>query len=226
MSILNIQRRYSELYRIRLGDRSGKQPRSLDGEIRITSPNKTVIKAFADVYGGRPRRWSDQGQFQVYLPTVRLPIALLPGQNLSQHMELWQGQTCQRRCNGYTMQDGSDCACGADKPLEDRACKPVTRLTVACPEVPAVGVGLLTTRSAIAAGEMEGQLALANAVLAQGKAVSAILRIDRLVTPGHTFVVPRLELQDLTWGEAIGAGPAAPALAAPEAPALEAGEEE
>lgn len=226
MSILAIQRRYSELYRIRLGDRSGKTPRSLNGEIRITSPNKSVIRAFAEVYGGRPRRWSDNNQFQVYLPITRLPIALLPGQPISQHMELWQGQTCQRRCDGYTMQDGKTCLCGPELPIEERSCKPVTRLTVACPEVPAVGVGLLTTRSAIAAGEFDGQLALASAVLAQGRAVSAILRVDRLTTPGHTFVVPRLELEGLTWEQAITAGPRAPELDAGDTPALEPGEEE
>ncbi len=202
MSILQIQRRYAELYRIRLGDRTGNQPRSLDGEIRITSPNKSVIKAFADTYGGRGRRWSDGNGFQVYLPTTRLPIILLPGQNVSQNMEHWQGQTCQRRCDSVTMQDGSPCACGADLPIEDRICKPVTRLTVACPEVPAVGVGLLTTRSLIAAQEMDGQLSLAQPFLDAGRTVSAILRVDRLVTPGHSFVVPRIELPDLTFAEA------------------------
>ena len=223
MSILALQRQFNELYRIRLGEKSGDYPTSFVKEMRVTSGNEDVVKAFADVYGGRPRRWSDGNGYQVKLPINRLPIILLPGQNLSQHMEHWKGSVCDRRCDGFTMskKDGAPastpCMCGPDRAIDNRQCKPVTRLTVACPEVPVVGVGLLTTRSVIAAGEMEGQLSLAQPVLDQGTAVRAILRLDRLAGANKAYSVPRLELVGLTFGELAEANH--PAQLAPAEPA-------
>ena len=210
VTILAIQRRHAELFRIRLGKRDGKMPSRLVGEIRVTSANLNVVKAFADVYGGRPMRW--EKAHQVFLPITRLPIALLPGQTLRQDMELWAGSTCQRRCDSVTMTDGKVCACGPDLPVEERECKPVSRLTVACPEVDIVGVGILTTRSVIAAGELDAAISLAQPILDQNRSVNAILRIDQMVTPGHKFAVPRIELQDITFADI--------ALAAQQAPAL------
>lgn len=226
MSILALQRQYNELYRIRLGEKSGDYPTSLNHELRVTSGNQDVIKAFTSVYGGRHRKWSDGPKllgYQAKLPIDRLPIILLPGQNLSQHMELWRGSVCDRRCDGFTMskKDGkpSDavCACGPDRAIANRQCKPVTRLTVACPEVAAVGVGLLTTRSVIAAGEMKGQLDLAQPILDQGRAVSAILRLDRLTGTDKVFNVPRLELVNLTFAELAAANHPAQLAPAPAA---------
>ena len=223
MSILITQRKFNELYRIRLGEKSGGAPTSLVDSIRVTSPSVEVIKAFTSVYGGRPRKWSDANQFQATLPITRLPIMLLPGQNLSQYMEHWKGSVCDRRCDGFRMEkfNGAPsediCACGPDRPVDRRLCKPVTRLTVACPEVDLVGVGLLTTRSAIAVGEMEGQLSLAQPVLDAGRAVRGILKVDRLVGANKAFNVPRIELVGLTFGELAEAQH--PAQLAPAAPA-------
>ncbi len=220
MSILTIQRKYVELYRIRLGDRQGGHPRSLVEQIRITSPNKDVVKAFADVYGGRPRRWTDGGGFQVYLDTVRMPIVLLPGQNITQHFEQWGGSSCLVRCDGITQQNGQPCACDPD----DRACKPVTRLTVVCPEVTnVVGTGILTTRSQIAAEEMAGSLDLVSGILSTGRPVRATLRIDRLTGIEKAYNVPRLELEGLSFAELAEAANR-PELAPPSAPALPQGE--
>jgi hypothetical protein len=197
VTILDRQKKYAELFRIRLGDQSGGQPRSLDGQIRITSPSKEVIEAFVATYGGRGRRWSDRNQFQVYLDQVRLPIMLLPGTPITQHYEQWGGSSCIVRCDGRTQQGGEPCACDPYA----RLCKPVTRLTVACPEVPIVGTGILTTRSEIATDEMAGALDLCRGILSQGRAVRATLRIDRLKGVGKAYNVPRLELEGLTFAE-------------------------
>lgn len=227
--ILAIQRRHAELFRIRLGDKgSDGLPQRLVNKIRITSANRNVVEAFGEIYGGRPMRWEDRGKqmHQVYLPISRLPITLLPGQTLQQAMELWAGSTCQRRCDSVTMTTGEPCACGVDVPIEERECKPVSRLTVACPEVPIVGVGLLTTRSVIAAGELDASIGLAQSILDQGRSVSATLRIDQMVTPGHKFAVPRIELEGLTFQDLALAASSAPSLGAgsPEPLALEGGE--
>lgn len=217
--ILAIQRRHAKLYNIRLGKREGKVPSRLVGEIRVTSPNKNVVDAFGKVYGGRTMKWDKE--WQVFMPITRLPIRLLPGQNLNQQMELWGGSVCQRRCDSETMSDGSVCACGPDKPIEQRECKPVSRLTIACPEVPIMGVGLLTTRSVIAAGEMDGALSVAQPVLDSGRSVSGILRVDQMTGAGTKYAVPRIEFEGLTFADialakgsplSIGSGDGALAL--------------
>lgn len=221
--ILAIQRKHAELFRIRLGKRNGTTPSRLQGEIRITSPNRKVVEAFAAVYGGRPKKWPDGpggGQHEVFLPVTRLPITFIGGQVLQQHMELWAGSTCKRRCDSVTMSDGSPCACGPDKPIKDRECKPVSRLTVACPDVPIAGVGVLTTRSEIAAGEFDGVLSLIAPTLAAGNAVDAILRVDQFSTPGHNFAVPRIELDGVSFQELALAASAQPALGPAESEPL------
>lgn len=209
--ILAIQQAHAELYRIRLGRKNGNIPERLVNEIRITSPNREVVDKFAKQYGGRAKRWEEQ--HEVYLPITRLPILLLPGQTLAQTMELWAGQTRQRCCDGVTMCDGSECACGADKPIEQRACKPTSRLTVACPEVEVMGVGRLVTHSVIAAGELPANLSLIQPVLDSGRAVKAVLRIDQLVGPERRYAVPRIEIEGLTFNDlALAARTQLPAL--------------
>lgn len=220
--ILTIQRQHAELYRIRLGKRDGNAPARLINEIRITSPNREAVEKFAKVYGGRARRW--EKQHEVYLPIDRLPILLLPGQTLDQTMEQWAGAVRQRACDGETMQDGSACACAAAGKV---VCKPTSRLTVACPEVPVVGVGKLVTHSFIAAGEWAASLDLIQPILDRGQPVNAVLRVDQMVGPERRYAVPRIEIQGLTFDDlALAAGTQQPALPAGTAPlALEGGED-
>lgn len=229
MSILAIQRQHAELFRIRLGKRNGTTPTRLINEIRITSPNGKVIKAFAKVYGGRPKKWPDAPgglQYEVFLPTSRLPVTFIGGQTLTQHMELWAGSTCKRRCDSVTMSDGTPCACGADKEIADRECKPTSRLRVACPEVAIAGVGLLTTHSAIAAAELDGVLSLIGPALEAGRSVNAILRVDQMSGVNRQYAVPRIELEGVSFQELALAAATPPALgSASAAPlALEGGE--
>ena len=225
--ILQIQRKHAELFRIRLGQKNGNAPARLVGEIRVTSPNRKVVDAFAAVYGGRAKKWPDGpggGQHEVYLPTSRLPVTFIGGQTLQQSMELWKGSTCARRCDSVTMSDGSPCACGVDKPINDRDCKPVSRLTVACPEVPIAGVGLLTTRSEIAAGELDGVMSLIRPTLESGRSVNAILRVDQLKGVGTQYAVPRIELEGVSFQDLALAAQSQPALGAAEPLALQGGE--
>jgi hypothetical protein len=215
VSILAIQRKHSELFRIRLGKRNGTTPSRLINEIRVTSPNRKVVDAFAEVYGGRPKRWPDGpggGQHEVYLPTSRLPITFIGGQTLQQHMELWKGSTCARRCDSVTMSDGSPCACGPDLPIAERECKPVSRLTVACPDVPIAGVGLLTTRSEIAAAEFDGVISLIRPTLEAGRSVNAILRVDQMSGVNRQYAVPRIELEGVSFQDLALAASSQPAL--------------
>lgn len=215
MSIIAIQRQHAELFRIRLGKKNGSAPERLKGEIRVTSPNRKVVEAFAEVYGGRPKRWPDGpggGQHEVFLPTNRLPITIIGVGWLRQHMELWAGSVCKRRCDSVTMSDGKPCACGEETAISDRECKPVSQLKIACPDVPIAGVGVLTTRSEIAAGELDGVNSIIAGALAAGTRVDAILRVDQMSTPGHNFAVPRIELQGVSFQDLALAAGIPPAL--------------
>ncbi len=220
--ILHIQRTYARTYDIRLGSQTGGVPSKTNGEIRVTSPSMDTVKAFAAVYGGKPRRWNERGQFQVFLPTVRLPITILPGQALFQAMEHWQGGACVRRCNSEVMSTGDPCECGADLPIVERECKPVSRLTVACPEVPIVGTGRLTTRSAIAAGELDGAISMIQPMLQTGVPVSAILRVDSHKGTDRAYNVPRLEFTEgLSFNDLMEAANKHAALGPATQPAIE-----
>ena len=210
VTILAIQRRHAERFRIRLGKRDGGQPARLVNQIRVTSPDRKVVEAFASVYGGRAKRWEDQ--HEVFMPITRLPVTLLPGKTLQQDMELWGSAGCTRRCDSEVMTTGEVCACGPDLPISDRECKPTSRLTVACPDVPIVGVGSLVTHSEIAAAELPASMSLAQPLLDQNVPVEAILRIDQMQTPGHHFAVPRLELQGITFQDIALAASSPPAL--------------
>jgi hypothetical protein len=127
-------------------------------------------------------------------------------------MEMWASSVCKRRCDSVTMSDGSPCACGADKPIEDRDCKPTSRLTVACPDVPIAGVGILVTHSVIAAGELDGVLSLIRPALEAGRSVDAILRVDQLSGPGKNYAVPRIELEGVSFQDLALAAVSTPAL--------------
>jgi hypothetical protein len=193
----------------------------------VTSPNRKVVDAFAAVYGGRAKKWTDGpggGQHEVFLPVSRLPVTFIGGQTLTQHMELWGGSVCKRRCDSVTMSDGKPCACGADKPIEERDCKPTSRLTVACPDVPIAGVGLLTTHSVIAAGELDGVISLIRPTLENGCSVNAILRVDQMSGPNRQYAVPRIELEGVSFQDLALAAQSQPALGAAEPLALQGGE--
>lgn len=217
--MLDIQKRHAEVFRIRLGEKGSKgEPRKLTDSIRITSPNRSVVQAFADVFGGDVRDWD--GQFEVYLPTTELPIMVLPGQSVSQWWEMYRKSVCERRCDGVTETlSGQACMCPAD--ITDRmaakgACRPMTRLNVVCPDVAVVGAGSLVTHSMIAAETLPQSIAVAEAALARGLMVPAVLRVVEHKGKTH-YIVPQLEivgmsLTQLTTGEV----PAPRAVAAPE----------
>lgn len=123
--ILEEQRRWRELGRIRLGERepvliksgpkAGQQvekngklvfrPKRL-ADFRLTSPWRHLLEAAKEVYGGEVRPWNpSEGRNEFELATGRPDIDVLvpPGDSLTQWMEEWSGGGCQRRCDGKRM---------------------------------------------------------------------------------------------------------------------------
>lgn len=217
MALLDLQRRLTEVGRIRLGER--KQPRG-GGKphpvklttFRLTSPDRARIEAAAAIYGGTVEPWEDQ--WQVITASDVLDIAVLPGHSLSQWWELWgraEGATritCLRRCDGVT-EHLTDTPCRCPAEYDERreqaaagdACRPTTRLSVLLRRVPGIGVWRLETHGVYAAVELAGTASLLETLTAQRAApVPARLRLDRRTTPAsdgratYSFVVPTIDV--------------------------------
>lgn len=229
MPIIALQRRLVPVGRIRMGEkktaRNGKKyPAKLD-TWRLTSADPARLRAVAEVYGGNVRPWEEQ--HEVYTEAKALDIVVIPGQAVSQHMELW-GQrpdrgddkprpvVCLRRCDGVTeLLTDRPCIC-ATEPGDDTACKPVTHLMVMLPKIAGIGTWRVTTRGNNAAAELLGTAEILEQLTAAGELVPARLRLDQRtsVNPDtgvtNHFVVPVIDidiaLNDVFSGHALGMG--------------------
>lgn len=106
MQVEGITPRVQEIGRIRMGEKGPKgAPVSLK-TFRLTSSDRAVLEAAAKLYGGKVTSWDDApdaGMWQLTTAAAELDI-LIPRalRSLSQKWELWQGGTCERRCDGRT----------------------------------------------------------------------------------------------------------------------------
>lgn len=223
MAIIHLQRRMVQVGRIRLGTKDGNRPVRL-GTWRLTSRDKVRLDAAAAVFGGEVKPWeARQGEFELITDVADLPIMLLPGQTLSQWMELWSGGGCKRRCDGdtETLSDGP-CLCDADKP----ECKPHTRLNVMLPDVPGLGMWRLDSTGWNAARELAGTAEFLEQATARGVLLPARLRIDQRteLRDGQTkkYPVPVLDVDVRTLDAHRIASGVEPIQAALEAPAYKA----
>lgn len=222
MPMLDVQKRHSEVFRLRLGDKDERGfPQKLTDSMRVTSPNQAVVAAFVDVYGGEVKPWEQQ--WEAYLPITALPVLVLPGQSITAWWELYKKTVCERRCDGYTEQlSGQPCMCPADivtRMATKGACRPMTRINIACPDVAVVGAGSLVTHGMIAAETLPQSVAIAEAALSRGLMVPAVLRV--IVHEGKKhYVVPQLEIVGVSLAQLETGEVERPAVAAAAAPAL------
>lgn len=217
MPILTLQRKLTEVGRIRLGAKSGKGAPTKLETFRLTSKSKEAIDAAAEVYGGKIGTWSgpDGQEYELITDTNTLDVVVPPGNALSQWYEMWSGAGCQRRCDGQTETlSGSPCKCPTDQTQRTelsgrgQACRPTTRLSVILPQVRTVGIWRLETHGYHAATELAGVAELLERVSANDRYLPATLRLEPRSSKkgGKTsrFVVPVLEV-GATVQEAIAA---------------------
>lgn len=218
MSIIHLQRRISEVGRLRIGQQVAaangkKRPAKLE-TWRITSPDQQRIVNLARMYGGQPREWEapSGAQWEVVTETDRLPVIVPPSDMaFSQHMELWAAGGCQRRCNGQfeSISDGP-CLCNPDTP----ECGVHTRLSVMLRDLPGLGVFRLDTQGWYAAQELQGAVGVIALASGRGQMLPATLRLEQRMVKrqGETvkrFAVPVLDVevspaQLLAAGGAVG----------------------
>lgn len=195
ISPIVLQRRHSELGRIRLGAKRGGNGAPMKLEtFRFTSVSERYIRDLATLYGGEPQQWDNNGipSWEVYTTATSIPVIAVKG-GLSQWMETWSGGGCTHRCDGERGADGD--LCNPDDPAHKNA-KPTTRLSVMLPELEAIGVWRMESHGWNAAAEIPAVAELAQYV---GDLVPAHLHLveRRAVKDGKTsrFVVPVLDLQ-------------------------------
>lgn len=146
-----LQQRYAEVGRIRTGKRAKtgkKAPIALD-VFRLTSRHKRHLERAAELWGGTVAKWGTEWELETEMS--RLPV-VIPPQTVSQWFELYGNGFLVRRCDGITETlSGIDCVC-AD--LDERECKPKTRLNVMLADLPDIGTWLYTSSGYNVAAEM------------------------------------------------------------------------
>jgi hypothetical protein len=197
--ILDVQRRYRQLGRIRAGEKGSKgEPRKLS-KWRITTPSRTLAEAVAQTWGGEAQEWPDApggAQWQVYTDANELNV-YVPPQDLdrAQYFELWSAGGVQRRCDGDTeLISGRECMCNP----EARKCQLTTHLIVILPQIPDLGVWRVTTHGWNAAAELPATVDLLRRIHEEGSLPAAVLGLAERseIKAGQTrrFVVPELRL--------------------------------
>jgi hypothetical protein len=226
LSPIIVQRRLTELGRIRMGEKGQRGEPTQRTTWRLTSASQRLLEQVAEVYGGTVRPWAgapDEGYFELATTAHEVDILIPPTlASYSQAMELWSGGGCVRRCDGVTEKiSGRPCMCDPDR----RECQVTTRVSVMLPKVPGLGVWRLDTKGWNAAATLPTTLETLGAI-APGQWIPAVLRIQKQsskkIVNGRSqtrrFVVPVIDIVAGTIGEALDG-----ALSAVPAPRLDAG---
>lgn len=211
MAIIGLQKRSTEVGRIRLGVKvatagGGQRPAKLD-KLRFTSPRRELIERVAELYGGAVEPWQPpkgNQQWQVITTSTEVPV-MVPPQNPadSQWYEAWSKGGCLRRCDGVReILSGGPCMCDPDP--QNRDCKMHTRIQVLLEEVPGLGVWRVDTGSYYAALELPSVTAILAG--AKGLIPGRLILDQRTVTRGgktFNFAVPVLDIAEFTPGELL-----------------------
>lgn len=226
MGIIDIQRRFVEIGRIRAGAKSDRGAPTKLNNWRLTSANKQALEAAAELYGGTVQAWTsgpNEGLWELFTESDTLRILVPPSaEPYSLWYEAWSGGGCDKRCDGERdILNDAPCSCNP----EARACKPTLRVSVMLPDLPGLGVWRWEGHGINAALELPATLDLLAHAVSKGEFLPGFLRLEQRSTKKkgegtRRFAVPVIDLA-ATVGEvtkAIG-GPSIPAPAAIEAPA-------
>ena len=193
MAIIGLQKRLTEVGRIRMGERQGNRPVKLDN-FRITSPNQSILGEVAERYGGNITPWDDQYQVTIAENEINILLPMSDG-IFSEWYEEWSRGGIQKRCTGE-YDEVRDCPC--DCVPGDRMCKPTSRLSMWLPDIESLGVWMLSSTGYNANAELGGTVqALQDAARALGRPVKATLSLEqrKKVSEGQTrrFAVPVIQ---------------------------------
>ena len=231
--IATIQAGLREAGRIRMGEQEAYERNGVTKlrpvkltTFRLTSRSRDSIDSAAKVYGGTVTRWDDAPagmgeQWQVTIDSPFLDV-IVPPNGYESSFELWSAGGCQRRCDGLRDDiSGGPCLCPSDPhertllAKDGRACKPTSRLSVLLPNLIGLGRWPLVSHSYYAAVELGAVADFLGDAGMKGYTVRARLRIEErsVKRPGddgkpqtHHYIVPVLDIPDLTPQQMLGAG--------------------
>lgn len=173
----DVQYRYRELGRLRMGEKGPKgEPRKRE-TWRLTSRIKDLVEHAAELYDGVVKPFSDD-QWEADTKAKELDV-LLPPQEMtrSQWFELWSGTGCLRRCDGkQEVISDEPCLCKSEN---NSVCAPTTHLLVMLPRIPDIGVWRLVTHGWNAASELPGTVDLLQRIYGSGFLARASLGIEQ-----------------------------------------------
>lgn len=223
--ILDLQRRFAEVGRIRAGAKGAKgQPQKLEAW-RLTGANRVALDAAAGLYGGEVREWvgaPTPGQYELFTESRVLDVMVPPSQEpYSLWYERWSGGGCERRCDSIRDHlNDQPCDCNAD----DRACKPTLRVSLALYRIPGLGVWRYESHGFYAATELPATLDLLARASTRGQYLTGFLRLEERATKSkksgtRRFLVPVLDLEQ-TIGELAGLSSPSSGEFAPEPAAV------
>jgi len=216
MSIVSLQKRARQLGQIRLGTTKDGRPVSLN-TVRLTSVAKGLLDQAAELWGGTVESWQPNEKsslrWSLITETSELPVVIPPQDvdNISWY-EHWGSGGLQRRCDGENIvnRDGDlPCVCDPD----NRECNMVTRVNLMIPDLPDVGVWLLSSTGWYAATELAMSMQLVvQSMQKTGLLPEATLAIEQRETkrpgePTKRYVVPTLRFAD-TLSTFLEQGPA------------------
>jgi hypothetical protein len=202
MGILDIQRRFHEVGRIRAGAKSDRgAPKKLE-TWRLTSANRAALEAAAAVYGGVVRPWDDAptpGQYELFTEVSALDAVIPPtSEPYSLWYESWSGGGADHRCDGVRdLLNDAPCSCDP----ENRRCKPTLRVSVMLTKIPGLGVWRYESHGWNAAVEVPTMLDLLALGAKNGAFVPATLRLEQRVSRKkgegtRRFAVPVIDIQE------------------------------
>ncbi len=205
MSIVSLQKRARRLGEIRLGTTRDGHPVSLQ-TVRLTSVAKGLLVQAAELWGGKVEAWQpnerSSSRWSLITETSELPVVIPPqdADNISWY-EHWGSGGLQRRCDGEQIvnREGDlPCVCDPD----NRECNMVTRINLMLPDLPDVGVWLLSSTGWYAATELAMSMQLVIQTMQKtGLLPEATFAIEQreVKRPGEAtkkFVVPTLRFAD------------------------------
>lgn len=229
MPIIDLQRRFAEVGRIRAGAKNDKGHAMRLDSWRLTSANRAALEAAADLYGGNVVEWNGSPtgrQFELFTKSDALDVLVPPGVQASLWYEHWSGGGCERRCDGqHDHLNDTACICDHD----NRECKPTMRVSLCLHLLPGIGVWRYESHGYYAATELPQTIEFLAEAANRGQYLTGKLRLEERMSKTkkngtRKFLVPVLDL-DYSVGQMAGLSPVEtkPAIAAPipAAPALE-----
>ena len=181
MPILDVQKRYRELGRLRLGRKGPKGNPERLGKWRFTSPDQRLLDAAAVAFGGEVREWAGRPtegeQWELESETPSFASTSLP-RTSPRRCITSGGVAAESRGDATARPNTSPASTVSVRARGNEPAQITTHLAVMLPQLPDVGVWRVRTSSWNAAAEIPSTVDLLQRIHDEGALPLAILGIE------------------------------------------------